>query len=637
MAAAWLASLLGLLPPAPTSEPRVAAGPGPWEMRKPAADYALWRLPLGPLSPGTRFVRFEARFPEGTLFNAWLRESGPRDDAWLAGMSCGVFSGDWEPVTVGIGPFPGHRSWHPRSDSDLLTFPAADCEDRRIPRSAVRYTLGGQRPDATRLAYLELEFPATNGWTGPAPPEQYSVRDLRPLAQSPLETRLASGALARFGIDFARSLGPVNPLWKDACDTSRSFQALGQRMYKVFGAATFGPFYAPKDGPGGRYNWLAVDAQLRRARDAAPVIQVVIGRDAPPWLWPTGEGLGNLSGSVGPWKVGHLLPPRDRVAYEETVYQLARHIREALGLRVHSYLVWNGADSTGYFRGNMDEYCAVYAACARAVKRADPQAQVGGPSPDPEFSPEWVRRLIEYCAATGVPLDFVSLHNYSLYPRKSRRAAEWTRSLLDGPSALGATEIHFDEWNSGFALGPLHADVKRSALNAAFTAASFGEMTQGGVSYACYAAPSEGWGLLGVRLEEDDGTPRPIGNAFRLFQRLTGERCAVEADPSAPAIGALAARDGDRARIALWGYAPEHQPSDPPLAVPVALELTGLSGPDGDRDVTVWCIDQAHSNLAAGKEHADLEALPAQRVRVQAGRASLPLTVTVPSVLLVEL
>jgi len=271
------------------------------------------------------------------------------------------------------------------------------------------------------------------------------------------------------------------------------------------------------------------------------------------------------------------------------------------------------------------------------VKRADPETRVGGPSPDPEFNPEWVRRLIEYCAATGVPLDFVSLHNYSLYPRKSRLAAEWTRAQLDAHAAVRGAEIHFDEWNSGFAFGPIHADLKRSALNAAYAAATFGEMTEGAVSYACYASPSEGWGFFGVRLEEDDGTPRPIGNAFRLFSGLTGQRCVAQSDPTAPCVGTLAASDGSAVRIALWGYAPEHQPTDPPVALPVVLDLSGLPGPDGDRAVTVWCIDDSHSNLAAGKDHAALEALPAQRVRVTGGRASVPVPLKVPSVLLVEL
>jgi hypothetical protein len=636
MAVKLLLGLLAGMLSEPPGEPRAQAGPGPWEMAKDPADYALWRLPLGPVPEEARFVDLEVRFPEGTLFSVWLREASPAGEAWLAGLSDGAFSGGWEGHRYGIGPFPGHRAWSPRGEAELLTFPAAECDDRKTPRSATRLPLGNNQLERSKLAYVEFEFPATNGWSGPPRHASYGVRSVRFLAQRPFEQR-AAGEPVQVTVDCSQDLGPVNPLWKDACLTSKSFQALGQRMYKVFGAATFGPSYAPQDGPTGRYSWFGVNAQMRLAQQSAPVIQVVIGRDAPRWLWPAADGAASLAGSMGPWKVGHLLPPRDMTAYEEIVYELARHIREDLGLRVHSYLVWNGANSTGYFRGTMDQYGEVYAACARAVKRADPEAKVGGPSPDPEFEPDWPRALIDYCAAHDLPLDFVSLHNYSLYPRKSRQAALWTRTLLQQHPQFRGTEVHFDEWNSGFGLGPLFLDVKRSALNAAYAAASFGEMTEGGVAYACYASPSEGWGLLNVRLEEDDGTPRPIGNAFRLFNRLKGRRVEARVAPGDLAIGALAAQEGETTRVALWGYAPEQQPTDPPVPLPVEVTLTGLPGPDGERTVRLWCVDEAHSNRAAGKQHADLEALPEQRLRVTSGRASMELTVKVPSVLLVEL
>jgi hypothetical protein len=236
-----------------------------------------------------------------------------------------------------------------------------------------------------------------------------------------------------------------------------------------------------------------------------------------------------------------------------------------------------------------------------------------------------------------VPLDFVSLHNYSLYADQSRLAAEWTRAELSRYPKLRGAEIHFDEWNSGFAIGPLFAESKRSATNAAYAAATFGEMTEGGVAYACYAAPDEGWGLFGTRLEENDGTPRPIYNVFRIFARLEGRRVAAQVQPPDSGVGALAATDGAAARVALWGYAAEHLFSSPPLGAQVELSLLGIKGASGRRAVHVWCVDEAHSNLAAGKDHAALETLQDTEVQVTNGRAALRLSVQIPSVMLVEL
>jgi len=603
-------------------------------LQKDPTEYALWRIPTGPVPQGARFVVLELSAPEGTQLSFWVREGGPGGEAFLLGYGYVTFSREGQRCVLPLDFAPLKRGWMPRRNEDRLVFPPAECPDRGIPWGEVRLALGDGRLSLERVDSIELEFPASLGWTGPARQEQYTVRGLRFLERSPREELLQTAGVVRVRADLGQRLGAVNPLWKDACHSSKSFAQLGQRMYKVFGAATFGPSYPPQDGPNGAYHWWAVDGQMRAAQAAAPVIQVVMGRDVPPWLWQPGAEA--QQALLAPWKPGQLLPPTDLGAYEEIVYRLARHIRQDLKCRVHSYIVWGGADNPGYFRGSIEDYCEVYAACARAIRRADPEAKVGGPSPDPMYSPDWVRGLITYCGEEGVPLDFVSLHSYSLYPDQSRQAAVYTRGLLQPYPALRGAAIHFDEWNSAFGLGKLIADFKRSAMNAAYAAATFGELTAGGVAYACYAAPGEGFGLFQTRLEEDDGTPRPIYNSFRLFGRLTGDRCAAAVQPAGSGIGALAACDGATARVALWGYAAEHGPFAPPLVTPVEVTLSGLAGPDGVRAVRVWCVDGTHSNLAAGKEHANLEALPPMQAEVRGGRATVRLTVEIPSVLLVE-
>jgi xylan 1,4-beta-xylosidase len=376
---------------------------------------------------------------------------------------------------------------------------------------------------------------------------------------------------------------------------------------------------------------------MRLAQQCAPVIQVVIGRDVPPWLWQPTEVLAKAGPPAIPWKPGHLLPPSDYAAYEEIVYQLARHIREELGLRVHSYLIWGGADARGYFRGTMDDYCRVYETCARAIKRADPDAQVGGPSPDPLFDPDWPRALIEFCGRGGVPLDFVSLHNYSLYPDQSRLAAEWTRRELERYPELRSAEVHFDEWNSGFGFGDVLMGFKRGPMNAAYAAATFIEMAEGGVAYACYACPEEGWGLFGVPLEEKDGTPRAIYNAYRLFSRLEGRRCGVAVSEPESGLRALAATTGGRLQVILCGYGAEQQPAETPLPVAVQVEVAGVSGLDGDRTAALWRVDATHANMLAGKDRAELAPPEAVSLRVEAGRADLSIAMSVPSVVLLEI
>ncbi len=464
---------------------------------------------------------------------------------------------------------------------------------------------------------------------GKVPPDaryiQMEVRSLRLTPRSPREELLAAHAEASVVVRLDQDRGPVNPIWKDACRSSASFQALRQRMYKVFGSASFGPNYAPRDGPDGKYDWIGADAQLELARRSASITQVVIGRDAPPWLWPAALPGEDLQERFGTWKRGHLRPPRDLAAYEEVVFRLVRHLNVEKKFGVHSFLAWNGTNSTQYFLGTMGEFAKVYGACARAVRRADPAAKVGGPSPDPLLDADWVEQFVRHRAEENTPLDFVSLHNYSLYADQSRRMAEWTRGLLAATPRLRDAEIHVDEWNSGFAnpLVKAQTDFKRGVMSAAYAAATFGEMTEGGVAYACYSAPTEGFGLLGTRLEEADGTPLPIYNAFRLFGLLSGRRCAVAVEPAGTGIGGLATRDGDHVRVALWGYAAERQPSDAAIPVRVTLRLEGAPWPAGARTARVWRIDDTHSNLAAGKAHGALERGDDASVVVKDGRAQV--------------
>jgi hypothetical protein len=607
------------------------------KIEKDPTAYALWGLRVSGVSPRARYVEMEVRFPEGTLFNVYARESGPQGETWTVGAGYSVFEADWHRAVFSLGTFPGPRLWRPRSEQDVLIFPAERCQDRNFPADERKPPpLGDGRFSPERIDRIEIEFPATNGWAGAPRRAVYEVRNVRFTEKSPRELLLERLNEVRVGVDFNQNLGAVNPLWKDACHTSQSFQRLGQRMYKVFGAATFGPFYPPQK-PGGSFTWTAVDGQMQTARRSGSVVQVVIGRDVPSYLWREGADV-NQPVPLSAWKRGHLYPPRDFKAYEEIVYRLVHHINVERKFGVHSFLLWGGADSHGYFLGSMEDYCRTYAACARAVKRADPAAKVGGPSPDPLFNPDWVRELVEFCARGNVPLDFVSLHNYSLYADQTGKAAEWTRTLLRRYERLRNAEIHVDEWNSGFAffLAKKLMDFKRSAMNAAYAAATFGAMTEAGVQYACYSAPGEGFGWAGTRLEESDGTPRPIYNTFELFNQLEGRRGAVRVNPPESGIGGLAAVQGNVARLALWGYAAERQPTDPPLKVETAISLNGIPGASGQRVVRVWSIDEAHSNLAAGKEHAALERLKDLTVNVEGGHATLRLAVKIPSVMLVE-
>jgi glycosyl hydrolase family 39 (putative alpha-L-iduronidase) len=78
----------------------------------------------------------------------------------------------------------------------------------------------------------------------------------------------------------------------------------------------------------------------------------------------------------------------------------------------------------------------LYERTARAVKRANPAARIGGPGSvdpagliEPSTTP-LVQALIEHAANTGAPLDFVSYHLFGFTPhRAAERPARLSHAL----------------------------------------------------------------------------------------------------------------------------------------------------------------------------------------------------------------
>lgn len=72
--------------------------------------------------------------------------------------------------------------------------------------------------------------------------------------------------------------------------------------------------------------------------------------------------------------------------------------------------VWNEPDlASTFFSANQKGYLDLYAATAHAIKEFCPRLRVGGPA---SSASRWVDVIVQYCQENGVPLDFVSTHQY---------------------------------------------------------------------------------------------------------------------------------------------------------------------------------------------------------------------------------
>jgi xylan 1,4-beta-xylosidase len=303
---------------------------------------------------------------------------------------------------------------------------------------------------------------------------------------------------------------------------------------------------------------------------------------------------------------GAFYPPKDYRKWEALIEAWARHSGERYGVtRASGWLweLWNEPESP-YWRGTKEEYFRLYDHFAAAVKRALPDARVGGPhvtDPGWKKGDEFMRAFLEHCrsgrnAATGgagAPLDFIAFHAKGTTRLDEKGRVEMNlRNQLKTIDTYGRIIASFPE----FARLPVYIgesdpegcagcpatldperDYRRTSQFAAYTAASFmrkqdllartGGNLQGAVSWA-FTFSGQPW-FNGLRALTTNEVALPVFNTFELFSRLPSHRLAVDASAMLPVdriiadsvrgepdLGAIAAIDTTRDRLAilLWSY-----------------------------------------------------------------------------------
>ena len=215
---------------------------------------------------------------------------------------------------------------------------------------------------------------------------------------------------------------------------------------------------------------------------------------------------------------------RNCVSYDSTrihkwaslVEAFTRHVVQRYGVdevRQWYFEVWNEPNlnfspKAGFFDGTKSDYFNLYRLSAKAVKRVDASLRVGGPATsnfvaDDRFSGEvydvqrsrffdqqhinrqqwhgvWIEEFLRFCAAEGLPVDFISCHpyptDYALDPveGRSKDAVRYMAALSDdmawlrrtvAASAFPQAEIHLTEWStSPSSRDPMHDNLPPAAF-----------------------------------------------------------------------------------------------------------------------------------------------------------------------------
>ena len=384
-------------------------------------------------------------------------------------------------------------------------------------------------------------------------------------------------------------------------------------------------------------------------------------------------------------KRGQAWPPKDYGKWAELVFRWAEHCRDRYGaeaVRGWYWEVWN-EPNIEYWQGSRADYFRLYDLSVAAVRRAIPDARVGGPETAGGPGGTFLRDFLRHCADAKVPLDFVSFHakgrptfvDGHVRMGMGNQLGDVERAcrvIADSPfPKLPVVIGESDPEGCAACRGPQNG-YRNGTMYSSYTAASLprildiaaahGVNLQGNLTWA-FEFEDEPY-FAGFRALATNGVDLPVLNVFRLWSRMRGQRLATTSTadhtpaeirgggvPSDhPDVSALAAVDGNRLHLMAWHYADDDVPAP---AAEVTVELTGLPWPDGPATVTVRRVDGEHANSYAAwqrmgspqpptaEQKADLVrasavvAEPADAVAVRGGRATVRLTVPRQGVALV--
>jgi len=339
---------------------------------------------------------------------------------------------------------------------------------------------------------------------------------------------------------------------------------------------------------------------------------------------------------------GWAYPPSDYHEWADLVYRWVRHAVERYGneqVESWNWEIWNEPD-IGYWQGTPEEYYELYDYAAEAVKRALPEARVGGTDSTGPVDPhaaEFLRRFLTHCATgdnyatggKGAPLHFITFH------------AKGDPKLVEGHVVMGISR-QLQSIDEGFRIIrsfpqyqnlPVILGESDPEGCAACSARRFPQnVYRNGALYACYTAEMLArtlelaakhevrlagvvtWAFEfenqpyfeGFRTLATNGVDKPVLNVFRMLGMLGSERIDLESNSALETdsilrngvsgqadISGIATIEKQRLSVIVWNY---HDQEIAAPAAKVEMIITGLPSGASRLIVRHYRIDQTHSN-----------------------------------------
>jgi xylan 1,4-beta-xylosidase len=330
---------------------------------------------------------------------------------------------------------------------------------------------------------------------------------------------------------------------------------------------------------------------------------------------------------------GWAYPPQDYDKWSELVYQWVNHCVERYGreeVATWYWETWNEAN-IGYWQGTREGFFKLHDYAIAGVKRALPEAKVGGPD-SAGSGGDFTREFLEHClngrnfatGKTGTPLDFISFHAKGS-PRDSdghvqMGIAEQLRTIDDGfgivasfpqlkqkPIVIGES----DPEGCAACQGPQFA-YRNGTMYSSYTAAVFPRKYELAQKHGINFEGALTWAFefenqpifAGFRSLATNGIDKPVLNVFRMLSMMGPRQVAAESDHQLasetiikegvrhePDVGVWASRDDNRLTVLVWHY---HDDDLPGPQAEIHLNIANWN--ESKAKIVHYRVDEDHSN-----------------------------------------
>jgi xylan 1,4-beta-xylosidase len=339
---------------------------------------------------------------------------------------------------------------------------------------------------------------------------------------------------------------------------------------------------------------------------------------------------------------GWAYPPNDYKKWAELVHQLVLHCAEKYGkaqVETWNWELWNEPDIP-YWKGTPEEYNKLYDYTVDAVRRALPNAKVGGPAttgPARKAAGEYLRQFLEHCAngknfvtgKTGTPLDFITFHAkgqpkvvdghvqmgllnnlrdvdeglaiVASFPKFASLPIVLSESDPEGCAACSVTTHPQNAYRNGTMYPSYTAAAVRNILD---LNQKHKTNLQGILTWA-FEFEDQPY-FAGFRDLATNGVDKPVLNLFRVLGMMANQRVAAVSSGALDVakildngvrdkadVDAIATRTPHRVTVLLWNY---HDDDVSAPDAPIKLDISGL--PEESQKIMMrhYRIDHDHSN-----------------------------------------